>query len=69
MSSSTRRDDGGHYIAAVAIRSGKGSMTHERVMRFDPLFKSRDAALGFAQAQAVAWIGARGPAPAFIAAE
>jgi len=41
-------------------------MTHQRVMRFDPLFESHDAALGFAQAQAVAWIDQRfsGPAPA-----
>ena len=45
----------------LAIRSGRGSMTHESVMRFDPHFDSHDAALGFAQAQAAAWIGERNP--------
>lgn len=35
-------------------------MTHQRVMRFLPRFESRDAALGFAHEQAVAWIGERG---------
>ena len=61
VSSSARRDLGGHYTASLAIRSGRGSMTHERVMRFDPHFDSHDAALGFAQAQAAAWIGERNP--------
>ena len=36
-------------------------MTHERVVRFDSQFDSHDAALGFAQAQAAAWIGERNP--------
>ena len=31
-------------------------MTHQRVMRFLPLFESRDAAEGFARQQAAAWI-------------
>ncbi|MBW8759167.1 MAG: hypothetical protein JF586_16270 [Burkholderiales bacterium] len=61
VSSSARRDHGGHYTASLAIRSGRGSMTHERVMRFDPHFDSHDAALGFAQAQAAAWIGELNP--------
>jgi hypothetical protein len=31
-------------------------MTHDRVMRFVPLFESRDQALRFAMAQAFAWV-------------
>jgi hypothetical protein len=62
VSSSARRDHGGRfYTALLAIRSGRGSMTHERVVRFDSQFDSHDAALGFAQAQAAAWIGERNP--------
>jgi len=61
VSSSARPDHGGRYTASLSIRSGRGSMTHERVMRFDPSFDSHDAALGFAQAQAAAWIGGRNP--------
>jgi hypothetical protein len=56
VSSSSRRHDSGRYTASVAIRSGQGSMTHQRVMRFLPLFESRDAAEGFARQQAAAWI-------------
>ncbi len=50
------RDDAGLYEACLAIRSGRGSMTHHRVMRFVPRFDSHDQALGFAHAQADAWV-------------
>ena len=33
-------------------------MTHDRVMRFVPVFESPDQATSFAAAQALAWIGA-----------
>ena len=56
VSPSTRRVDGGRFSASVAISSGQGSMTHQRVMRFIPLFETRDAAEGFARQQAAAWI-------------
>jgi hypothetical protein len=36
-------------------------MTHDRVMRFVPVFESHDQATSFAASQAPAWIGA--PAP------
>ncbi len=34
-------------------------MTHDRVMRFVPVFDSHDEASCFASAQALAWIGTR----------
>jgi hypothetical protein len=40
-------------------------MTHQCLMRFIPSFDSPEAALGYAVAEAVAWIGERGsPLPA-----
>jgi len=32
-------------------------MTHDRVMRFDPVFATHDQATRFATRQALAWIG------------
>ena len=58
----TRLLQGGHYSAAVSIRSGRGSMTHDRVVRFAPIFKSQDQAARFAAARARAWIDRAGPA-------
>jgi hypothetical protein len=34
-------------------------MTHDRVMRFEPTFRSRGQALRFALAQARAWLDAQ----------
>jgi hypothetical protein len=48
----------------VSIRSGRGSATSDRVLRFHPIFDSRDAAERYATAQGLAWIGvpdSRGP--------
>lgn len=56
-----RREAGGRYLASVSIRSGRGSMTHDRVMRFVPLFDSHAEATRFAIGQALAWLGARAP--------
>lgn len=39
-------------------------MTHDRVMRFVPVFASHDQAARFATAQALSWIGLRVPAVA-----
>jgi hypothetical protein len=58
----TRPVEGGRYTAGVSIRSGAGSMTHDRVMRFVPLFDTHDQATRFAAEQALAWLGR--PAPA-----
>jgi hypothetical protein len=53
----TRRIGAGRYAAAVSIRSGSGSMTHDRVMRFVPKFETHEQATRFATDQALAWIG------------
>ena len=44
VSPSTRRTDAGNYQACVAIQSGQGTGTHCRLVRFDRLFASREAA-------------------------
>ncbi|MGA0611554.1 hypothetical protein [Caldimonas sp. KR1-144] len=66
----TRPADGGRYVASVSIRSGRGSMTHDRVMRFVPVFETRDQAARFATRQAMAWIERpTSPADPFITIE
>ncbi|OIQ78374.1 hypothetical protein GALL_399210 [mine drainage metagenome] len=41
----THKTDCGRFQAALSIRSGRGTTTHDRVYRFIPLFAtSRDAA-------------------------
>jgi len=52
----TRPLGGGLFTAAVSIRSGRGSMTHDRVVRFVPVFDTHDQAARFATDQALAWI-------------
>jgi hypothetical protein len=49
----------GRYVASVSIRSGKGSATHDRVMRFSGLFDNAAAALQYATEQALGWIKER----------
>jgi hypothetical protein len=56
----TRSTHCGRYAASVSIRSGRGSATHDRVLRFHPVFDSRDAAERYATAQGLAWIGEAG---------
>jgi hypothetical protein len=46
---------GGDYLASVSIRSGQGSNTYDRVMRFTPRFATRDAAVRYAAEHGVAW--------------
>jgi hypothetical protein len=53
----TRHLGPGRYAASVSIRSGRGSATHDRVMRFIPEFDSGEAALHYATAQGLDWIG------------
>jgi hypothetical protein len=53
----TRSIDDGRFAAVVSIRSGCGSMTHDRVLRFVPVFETHDQATSFATEQALAWIG------------
>jgi hypothetical protein len=49
----------GRYVASVSIRSGKGSATHDRVMRFSGLFDSAASALHYATEHAIGWIKER----------
>ena len=49
----------GLYAASVSIRSGHGSATHDRVMRFAGLFESAAAALHYATQHALSWIAER----------
>lgn len=55
----------GAYVASVSIRSGRGSGTHDRVVRFAQHFETRDAAERFATEQGLAW--AREPAQHLVA--
>lgn len=62
MSPLTRRTACGRRVAAaVSIRTGRGSMTHDRVFRFAALFDSHDEAAHFAIEQALVWIDASAP--------
>ena len=63
MSPLPRPAEGGLYAAAVSIRSGRGSMTHDRVLRFVPLFETHEQAARFATDQALAWLGRPAPEP------
>jgi hypothetical protein len=47
------------YAASVSIRSGRGSATHDRVLRFTGLFDSAAAAAHYATEQALGWIHER----------
>ena len=49
----------GQYAASVSIRSGSGSATHDRVMRFSGLFDSAASALQYATEHALGWIKER----------
>jgi hypothetical protein len=49
----------GQYAASVSIRSGRGSATHDRVMRFSGLFDSAAAAVHLATEHALGWIHER----------
>ena len=49
----------GRYAASVSIRSGQGSATYDRVMRFSGLFDSAALALQYATEHALGWIQER----------
>ena len=53
-----QQDDGG-YAASVSIRSGRGSGTHDRVMRFTGIFDTAAAAVHYATEHAMRWIQER----------
>lgn len=52
-----RHDGSGRYVASVSIRNGRGSQSHDRILRFVPRFDSPEQAARFAVDQATAWIG------------
>lgn len=54
-----REQDAGRFAASVSIRSGRGSATHDRVMRFTGLFDSAAAAVHYATEHALNWIQER----------
>lgn len=54
----------GWYASSVAISSGTGGGTHERVLRLTRLFQTRLAAVRYATAEGLQWIGHRHPHPA-----
>lgn len=49
----------GGYTASVSIRSGRGSGTHDRVMRFTGIFDTAAAAVHYATEHAMGWIQER----------
>ncbi len=51
----------GWYACSVSIRTGSGSNTHDRVLRLTRLFRSHVAAVGYATAEGLQWIGHRNP--------
>ena len=52
--------DNGWFAASVSIRSGSGSGTHDRVLRLTRLFRTHLAAVQYATAEGLRWIG-QGP--------
>jgi hypothetical protein len=58
----TRLLANGWYACSVSIRSGSGSGTHDRVLRLTRLFRSHLAAVRYATAEGLQWIGQRHPA-------
>ena len=54
LSPITRQTDDGQFSAALSIRSGRGSTTHDRVFRFIPLFSTPQAATRYALDQGLA---------------
>jgi hypothetical protein len=54
-----RRLEDGLFTASVSIRSGRGSASHDRVMRFTPHFADATQALQYAIEQGLGWVRAR----------
>ncbi len=48
--------DAGTYAPSVSIRSGKGQATHDRVLRFDARFPTREGARRYAAGQGLTWL-------------
>ncbi|HEX9718992.1 MAG TPA: hypothetical protein VGA59_04615 [Ramlibacter sp.] len=55
----TKLLENGWYASSVSIRSGSGSATHDRVLRLTRLFRTKLAAVRYATAEGLQWIGHR----------
>jgi len=62
----TKRLADGCYAASVSIRSGRGSGTHDRVMRFERVFSTPDAAAAYAAEQGLSWVHRPAPSTSFL---
>lgn len=58
----SRQLDNGWWATSVSIRSGAGRSTHDRVLRLTRLFQNQLAAVEYALAEGLRWIG-HGGAP------
>jgi len=56
-----KRLEDGRYAPSVSIRTGRGSATHDRVLRLAPRFDTPQAAIRYATDQGLRWV--RMPAP------
>jgi hypothetical protein len=54
-----KAQEAGGFAASVSIRSGSGSATHDRVLRFTGLFDSAASAVQYATEHALGWIHER----------
>jgi len=57
----TKLLENGWYACSVSIRSGSGSGTHDRVLRLTRLFQTKLAAVRYATAEGLQWIGQSHP--------
>ena len=64
----TKRLEDGRYASSVSIRTGRGSATHDRVLRLLPVFDTPQAAIRYAADQGMTWLGAPAPAHAHLIA-
>ena len=60
ISSLAKRLPDDRYAASVSIKSGRGSQTHDRVLRLPQVFDTHEAAATYALHQGLAWITGRG---------
>lgn len=55
----TKLLENGWYASSVSIRSGSGRGTHDRVLRLTRLCQTKLAAVRYATAEGLQWIGHR----------
>jgi hypothetical protein len=59
----TKLTESGTYAPSVSIRSGRGPATHDRVLRFDARFETREGARRYAVEQGLGWLRTRTSSP------